>query len=127
MKSNSPVSRSPRKKSIPLDDATLEQWLAEVLDAPAGKRKPRDPQTQAILSMVDRVRDTLVPVQPSPHFVRDLGYRLVETASHSRQSLLQRYRTAIVIGVAAAGSVASVVGVMTLLLRQRNRRSVRGM
>ena len=76
--------------------------------------------------MVDGVRGTLVPIQPSPHFVRALGYRLVEQAGRGKQSLIQRYRTAIVIGVAAAGSIASVVGVTALLLHQKNRRSVRG-
>jgi hypothetical protein len=126
MKNNASASRSARKRAAPSDDATLEQWLAEVLDSPSGKRKPIDARAKAIMSMVDRVRDTLVPIQPSPHFVRDLGYRLVETASRGKQSLIQRYRTAIVIGVAAAGSVASVVGVTALLLRQKNRRTMRG-
>ena len=50
----------------------------------------------------------------------------IKTAGRSQQSLLRRYRTLIVIGVAAAGSVASVVGMTVLLLRQKNRRSERG-
>lgn len=126
MKHKLSASQSSRKKATPIDDATLEQWLAEALDAPSGKPKPIDARTKAILSMVDGVRDTLVPIQPSPHFVSDLGYRLVEQASRGKQSLIQRYRTAIVIGVAAAGSIVSVVGVTALLLHQKNRRSVRG-
>jgi hypothetical protein len=125
MKNNSPAARSPRKKSAPLNDAELEQWLAEALDAPVSQRTSRDPQTKAILSIVDRVRDTLVPIQPSPRFVRELGYRLVDTAGRGKQSLIRRYRTAIVIGVAAAGSLASAVGVAALLLRQKNRRTAR--
>ena len=126
MKNKLSAARSSRKKATPIDDAALEQWLAEALDAPAGKHKPIDARTKAILSMVNGVRDTLIPIQPSPHFVRDLGYRLVEQAGRGKQSLIQRYRTAIVIGVAAAGSIASVVGVTALLLHQKNRRSVRG-
>jgi hypothetical protein len=118
-------NNSPRKKSAPLNDAELEQWLADVLDAPASKRASRDPQTKAILSMVDGVRNTLVPIQPSPRFVRDLGYRLVDTASRGQQPLIRRYRTAIVIGVAAAGSLASAVGVAAILLHQKNRRAAR--
>ena len=109
-----------------LDDAALEEWLARVLDAPPGRRHPIDAQAQALRSMIDRMRTTLVPIQPSTSFVRELGYRLVDTAGRSQQSLLRRYRTSIVIGVAAAGSVASVVGMTVLLLRQKNRRSVRG-
>jgi hypothetical protein len=127
MKHNMSTSRSSQNRTAPIEDALLEQWLAEALDASAGKRSPLNAQANAILSMVDRVRDTLVPIQPSPHFVRDLGYHLVETASRGRQSLLQRYRTAIVIGVAAAGSVASVVGVTVLVLRQKNRRTARSL
>src|SRR5512140_1601262 len=118
---------SPQKKSVPLNDAELEQWLAEVLEAPASQRQARDPQTKAILSMVDRVRDTLVPIQPSPRFVRELGYHLVDSASRGQQSLIRRYRTAIVIGVAAAGSLASAVGVAAVLLRQKNRRTARSL
>ncbi|HET7377167.1 MAG TPA: hypothetical protein VFK30_10690 [Anaerolineae bacterium] len=109
-----------------LDDAALEAWLAGVLDAQPSRRHPTDAQAQALRSMIDRMRTTLVPIQPSTSFVRELGYRLVDTAGRSQQSLLRRYRTAIVIGVAAAGSVASVVGMTVLLLRQKNRRSVRG-
>lgn len=109
-----------------LDDAALEEWLAGVLDAQPSRRHPTDAQAQALRSMIDRMRTTLVPIQPSTSFVRELGYRLVDTAGRSQQSLLRRYRTAIVIGVAAAGSVASVVGMTVLLLRQKNRRSVRG-
>lgn len=109
-----------------LDDAALEEWLAGVLDAPLSRRHPIDAQAQALRSIIDRMRTTLVPIQPSTSFVRELGYRLVDTAGRGRQSLLRRYRTSIVIGVAAAGSVASVVGMTVLLLRQKNRRSVRG-
>ncbi|HZY45236.1 MAG TPA: hypothetical protein VFF70_10850 [Anaerolineae bacterium] len=126
MKNKLSVSRSSRKKVVPIDDAMLEQWLAEALDVPSSKLKPIDARTQAILSVVDSVRDTLVPILPSPHFVHDLRDRLVAKTSQGKQSLLQRYRTAIVIGVAAAGSVASIVGVTALLLHQKNRRSVRG-
>jgi hypothetical protein len=93
---------------------------------PLPAKRPRlDAQTQAILSLVDHVRDTLVPIQPSPHFVHELGQALIQTADRSRQSLIQRYRKAIWIGVAAAGSLASVVGVAAYLLRQRDRRSLR--
>jgi len=45
-------------------------------------------------------------------------------ARRSRQSLVQRYRTGILIGAAIFGSLASVVGVVVLILRQRSR--VRG-
>ena len=118
----------PPKKSAPLDDAALEQWLAEILEPQAGaRRRPLDGQAQAILSLVDRVRETLVPIQPSSRFVRDLGQSLMQMAGRSQQSLLRRYRTAIWIGVAAAGSIASVVGLAAYFSHQRDRRQGRNL
>ncbi len=121
MKSNSSGNS---KKFTSLTDAELEQWLAEALDAPSRKSSSLDPQRDAILSMVDRVRDTLVPIQPSASFVRDLENHLIESARYGQQSLLRRYRKVIIISAAAAGSLVSAVGVTALLLRQRNRRTV---
>jgi hypothetical protein len=66
----------------------------------------------------------LIPVEPSQQFVRELGRSLGVTARRSRQSLVQRYRNGILIGAAIFGSLASVVGVVVLILRQRAR--VRG-
>lgn len=68
-----------------------------------------------------RVRDVLIPVEPSQQFVRELGHGLSAAAIRSRQSLARRYRTAIVIGVAIFGSLASMVGVVALIVRQRSR------
>ena len=122
-----PASRS-HKKPNSIDDATLEQWLSESLNPQAHPRRQRlDAQAQAILALVDHVRDTLVPIQPSPHFVHELGQALIQTATRGQQSLMQRYRKAIWIGAAAAGSLASVVGLTAYLLRQRGRRHARGL
>ena len=74
--------------------------------------------------MEQRVRAVLIPVEPSQQFVRDLGRSLGVAARRSRQSLVQRYRTGILIGAAIFGSLASVVGVVVLIMRQRSR--VRG-
>jgi len=74
--------------------------------------------------MEQRVRDVLIPIEPSQQFVRELGRTLGVTAKRSRQSLVQRYRKGILIGAAIFGSLASVVGVVVLIMRQRSR--VRG-
>jgi len=71
--------------------------------------------------MANRVREALIPVEPSQQFVRELGRGLAVTATRSRRSLARRYRTAIVIGAAAFGSLASVVGIVALILRRRSR------
>ena len=72
-------------------------------------------------SMASLVRDVLVPVEPSQLFVNELGHSLAQTAARGRQSLLRRYRKVIVIGAAAFGSLASVAGVVALIVRQRTR------
>lgn len=89
----------------------LEETLAREVGRAAGL--PR--------GLERRVRAALVPVEPSQQFVRELGRGLMATAMRSRQSLIRRYRTAIVIGAAVFGSVASVVGVVALIMRQRSR------
>jgi hypothetical protein len=71
--------------------------------------------------MARLVRDVLVPVEPSQLFVSELGNSLALAAARGRQSLLRRYRKIIVIGAAAFGSLASVAGVVALILRQRAR------
>jgi len=71
--------------------------------------------------MADLVSAVLIPVQPSQQFVTELGRSLTRTAARSRQSLVRRYRTAILIGAALFGSLASVVGVVALIVRQRSR------
>ena len=99
------------------DDAALEAWLAEALSAQAA-----DAQAQAVRAMVDHMQAALVPVQPSMYFVHELGQALIRAAGS--QTLQQRYRRTILIGVAAAGSIVSVVGLAVYVFRQRERIAV---
>ncbi len=89
----------------------------------AGKSAPlrRERPARAAPGMAGRVRDVLIPVEPSQQFVRELGRGLTAAAMRSRQSLVRRYRLAIVIGAAVFGSIASVVGLVALIVRQRSR------
>ena len=96
------------------DDAALEAWLADALSAQAA-----DAQAQAVRALIDHMQAALVPVQPSLHFVRELEQSLIRTAGS--QTLQQRYRRTIFIGVAAAGSIVSVVGLAVYVFRQRER------
>jgi hypothetical protein len=73
--------------------------------------------------MASLVRDALVPVEPSQQFVSELGRSLVLAAARSQQSLIRRYRMAIVIGAAAFGSFASLVGIVALLVRRSRMRT----
>src|SRR5512135_575925 len=101
-----------RPRRIPIDEAELEAWLAETLSLPA--EMPRlllDPQAESLRRLMQSMRETLVPIEPSPTFVRDLGHALTVLASQRPISFRQRYGRVIVFGLAAAGSVASVVSV----------------
>jgi hypothetical protein len=71
--------------------------------------------------MADLVSAVLTPVEPSQQFVTELRRSLTDAALRSHQSLVRRYRTAILIGAALFGSLASVVGVVALIVRQRSR------
>jgi hypothetical protein len=107
---------------FPLDNAALEQWLSEVLEPqPNTVRQPLDAQAQAVVALVDRVRDVLVPIQPSPAFVHALGQSLLHAAGADRPTLRQRYRGWIWLGLAAAGSLVSLVGLTAYVLRHRQR------
>jgi hypothetical protein len=101
-----------RSRRIPIDDAELEAWLAETLTFPTDMPRPTlDPQTESLRRLMQSVRDTLVPVEPSQNFVRDLGQSLTMMASQRHVPFRQRYGRAIMFGIAAAGSVVSVVSV----------------
>jgi hypothetical protein len=104
----------------PIDEAALEAWLAEVFEVPADL--PRlSGKAPAMRTLVGEVRETLVPIAPSPDFVQNLGRSLAEAASQRQQPLRRRYRRAVWFGLAAAGSVASIVGVTAYVVRQRDR------
>jgi hypothetical protein len=101
-----------RSRQLPIDEAELEAWLAETLNFPT--EVPRlllDPRTESLRHLMQNMRETLVPIEPSPNFVRDLGRSLTLLASQQPLSFRQRYGRVIVFGLAAAGSVVSVVSV----------------
>jgi hypothetical protein len=79
-----------------------------------------------LLRIAERVKATLVPVNPSPAFEAGLKQDLLEAAiqraeekeDKKRVSFLRR--RGVLIGAAAVGSVLSVAGIIAaLLLRQR--------
>jgi hypothetical protein len=107
-------------------DAELEAWLAQTLDLPHDlPRHALDARSRAMLALTDHMRESLTPIQPSPDFVRELGMALAEQAGRRHQSLRDRYRRAIWFGLAAAGSMASIVGVVAWMIMQRGRRQAR--
>ena len=100
-----------RSRRIPIDEADFETWLAETLNLPEETPRPvRDPQAEGMLQLLQRMHETLVPIEPSPSFVHDLGQTLAQVAGR-RLTFRQRYGRMIVFGLAAASSVVSVVSV----------------
>jgi len=74
-----------------------------------------------LMEIAERLKETLVPVEPPAAFVRSLGRELVE-AARRRHAAAQRFRRGILIGAAALGSALSVAGVVTLVLLRRRTR-----
>jgi hypothetical protein len=95
---------------------------ADALGRPSRGRVCLTPQDEqqagALMSTAERLKQALVPVDPSAAFVRRLGRELVE-AARRQQERGQRVRRGVVIGAAALGSALSVAGVVTLVLLRR--------
>jgi hypothetical protein len=113
---------SPEKRKTLIQKKRIEEKLERELgqmQRPSLRRRVSSSRRSS--GVERRVRAVLIPVEPSQQFVRELGRGLSTAAAHSRQSLVRRYRTAIVVGVAVFGSFASMVGVVALIVRQRSR------
>ena len=88
----------------------------------------RDERVQGLLDLAEQLQGILVPVAPNPNFRRRLHGDLILEAQ-SRQvgpepSLIYQHRKGILIGAAAVGSVASVVGVaIAFVWRYRHGRA----
>jgi hypothetical protein len=117
-----------RSRRIPIDEAELESWLAEALDLPTDMpRLLLDPQTESLRRLMQDMRETLIPIEPSPSFVRDLGRTLTALANQRPASFRQRYGRIIVFGLAAAGSVVSVVSVGAYWYLRREQHQARNL
>ncbi|HHS97843.1 MAG TPA: hypothetical protein ENK08_08090 [Chloroflexi bacterium] len=90
--------------------------------APLPEPRPEEMKYLApLMEIAERLKATLVPVEPSAAFVRSLRRELVE-AARRRQTPSQRSRRGWIIGAAALGSALSVAGVVALILRLRRER-----
>ncbi len=77
-----------------------------------------------LTQLAENIQDVLVPVQPDPTFVRQLGKQLVATTSESRKAATDRTRKAVVMSAAVLGSavsLASAIGLVVYLVRHRGR------
>lgn len=76
-------------------------------------------ESEVLLQLMERIRQTLVPVQPSPTFVKDLARQLAVNENGRAKHPIQDHWREIFIGVAAVGSALSVIGLVAYLLRNR--------
>ncbi len=113
-----------------MDNREVRELLASHADQLVGAeaapppRITRHDRVQGLLDLAEQLHGILVPVQPDANFRRRLhGDLILEAQSRQAQpeaSLLRQHRKGILIGAAAIGSVASVVGVViAFVLRHR--------
>jgi hypothetical protein len=117
-----------RSHRIPINEAEFEAWLAETLNIPTDvPHSALDPQNESIRLLMQYMRETLIPIEPSPNFVRDLGQSLMLMASQRQVPFRQRYGRALMFGLAAAGSVVSVVSMGVYWYYRREQRQSRSL
>lgn len=85
----------------------------------------RTERVQGLLDLAEQLQGILVPVEPHPHFRRRLHGDLILEAQRREgepeASLFRQHRKGILLGAAAVGSVASVVGVaIAFVIRHRH-------
>jgi hypothetical protein len=85
-------------------------------------------RVQGLLDLAEQVNAILLPVTPNPNYRRRLHGELILEGQRLQlepeSNLLRQHRKGIIIGAAAVGSVASVVGVaVAVALRLRHVRT----
>lgn len=76
---------------------------------------------EPLLQLAELLFEVLVPVEPSPVFVKRLGEELTAAATRSQLSLLERYRKGILVTVATLGSALSLAGlILFYFFRERD-------
>ncbi len=105
--------------------AHAEQLVAS--DAQPPPNLTRYDRIQGLLDLAEQIQAILVPVEPDAHFRRRLHGELILEAQRRRlepQSFMRQHRKGLLIGAAAAGSAASVAGViLAFFLRYRQGRA----
>lgn len=94
------------------------------------QRLTRNDQVRSLLELAEQLQGILIPVEPDANFRRRLHGELILEAQRRQAepapSLFQQHRKGILIGAAAVGSIASVIGVIVaFVLRQRHGRATR--
>jgi hypothetical protein len=76
-----------------------------------------------LLRLTDQIAALLVPVNPSPEFVRQLGATLAAAAAPAEIMIARPRNRKVWLGALLSGSLVSVAGVLALWWMRRSRRS----
>jgi hypothetical protein len=76
-------------------------------------------EVESLMIVAERVRRALVPVEPSPDFVRNLRRNLLAMAERKQPTASPSARRVLLIGAAALGSVLSVAGIIVYVVYAR--------
>jgi hypothetical protein len=76
-------------------------------------------ELQALLYLTERLKRTLVPVQPAATFVQNLGRQLAIIGRGKTTRVVRGHWREIFVGAAAVGSAVSVIGLVAYLVRNR--------
>jgi hypothetical protein len=76
-------------------------------------------ELQALLYLAERLKRTLVSVQPSAKFVQNLGCQLAAIGHGKTMRVVRDHWREIFVGAAAVGSAISVIGLVAYLVRNR--------
>lgn len=74
---------------------------------------------ESLMAMAARVQQALLPVEPSPDFVRDLRRRLFAMVEQRQMSKSFAGRRGLFIGAAVLGSLVSVAGIVAYVIYAR--------
>jgi hypothetical protein len=76
-----------------------------------------------LFRLTDQIAALLIPVDPEPEFVRQLGGRLAAAASPAEITVARPSHTRIWVGALVSGTLVSGIGVLALWWMKRGRRS----
>ena len=104
--------------------AAHADYLVGVRDGPPAGLTRND-RIQGLLDLAEQLQGILQPVAPDTHYRRRLHGELLLEAQRRQAdtevSVFQQHRKGILIGAAAVGSIASVVGVVIAFVLRRGR------
>ncbi len=75
-----------------------------------------------LLRLTDDIAGLLVPINPSPKFIQQLGIALAAAAAPAEIIIAQPSRKRIWLGALLSGSLVSAIGVLALWWMKRSRR-----